>query len=258
MAGVRVPSASNRSRFSLPPGWHRQSRIAPGAGRLLRLTGPVLCRITGRASALTAFCPRRHGIGQGATQLAPGQEMQHDTSPHDLHLGGRVGRAQTAGLVLGYSADAVLPVLPAVPSLRVQALSPVAFRYMDGVCPICLIDNTHVVVLKGTGRAMIPVPEMAAFAERFGLTFVALTMGDTNRSGRVERSSHVIERGVLPGRRFTDCRADANRQARAWCDRVNQHPKRHLKATPRRARSPATGLRPRQGVGRAGARRSLW
>ena len=41
-----------------------------------------------------------------------------------------------------------------------------------------------------------------------------------------------IERGFLPGRRFTDW-ADANRQARAWCDRVNARPKRRLQATPR-------------------------
>jgi hypothetical protein len=95
-----------------------------------------------------------------------------------------------------------------------------------------MIDNTHVVVLKGTGSAMIPVPEMAAFAERFGFTFVAHAVGDANRSGRVERMFRFIERGFLPGRRFPDW-ADANRQARAWCDRVNARPKRQLKATPR-------------------------
>jgi transposase len=72
---------------------------------------------------------------------------------------------------------------------------------------------------------MIPVPEMAAFAERFGFTFVAHAVGDANRSGRVERMFRFIERGFLPGRRFTDW-ADANRQARAWCDRVNARPKR--------------------------------
>jgi hypothetical protein len=73
---------------------------------------------------------------------------------------------------------------------------------------------------------------MAAFAERFGFTFVAHAVGDANRSGRVERNFRFIERGFLPGRRFTDW-ADANRQARAWCDRVNARPKRHLHATPR-------------------------
>jgi transposase len=187
--------------------------------------------------AFTAFC-RRHGIGQvppppvGRYDFAPGQEMQHDTSPHDVHLGGTVRRVQTASLVLGYSRLLFFQFYPRFRRFECKVFLTEAFRYLDGVCQTCLIDNTHVVVLKGTGRDMIPVPEMAAFAERFGFTFVAHAVGDANRSGRVERMFRFIERGFLPGRRFTDW-ADANRQARAWCDRVNARPKRHLKATPR-------------------------
>jgi transposase len=187
--------------------------------------------------ALTAFC-RRHGIGQAPKQaaghydFAPGQEMQHDTSPHDVHLGGTVRRVQTASLVLGYSRMLFFQFYPPFRRFECKVFLTEAFRYLDGVCQICLIDNTHVVVLKGTGRDMIPVPEMAAFGERFGFTFVAHAVGDANRSGRVERMFRFIERGFLPGRRFTDW-ADANRQARAWCDRVNARPKRHLRATPR-------------------------
>jgi transposase len=187
--------------------------------------------------ALTAFC-RRHGIGQEPTQpagrydFAPGQEMQHDTSPHDLHLGGTVRRAQTASLVLGYSRMLFFQFYPQFRRFECKVFLTEALRYMDGACQTCMIDNTHVVVLKGTGRDMIPVPEMAAFAERFGFTFVAHAVGDANRSGRVERMFRFIQRGFLPGRRFADW-ADANRQARAWCDRVNQRPKRQLKATPR-------------------------
>jgi len=187
--------------------------------------------------ALTAFC-RRHGIGQDPKQpaghydFAPGEEMQHDTSPHDLHLGGKIRRAQTAGLALAYSRMLFFQFYPQFRRFECKVFLTEAFRYLDGVCARCLIDNTHVVVLKGTGPAMIPVPEMAAFAERFGFTFVAHAVGDANRSGRIERMFRFIERGFLPGRRFTDW-ADANRQARAWCDRVNGRPKRQLKATPR-------------------------
>jgi transposase len=187
--------------------------------------------------AFTAFC-RRHGIGQapkraaGQYDFAPGQEMQHDTSPHNLHLGGAVRRAQTAALVLGYSTMLFFQFYPQFRRFECKVFLTEAFRYMDGVGQRCLIDNTHVVVLKGTGRAMIPVPEMAAFAERFGFTFVAHAVGDANRSARVERMFRFIERGFLPGRRFADW-AEANRQARAWCDRVNARPKRRLKATPR-------------------------
>jgi len=59
-------------------------------------------------AALTAFC-RRHGIGHspklpsGRYTFAPGQEMQHDTSPHRAQIGGTLTRVQTASLVLCYS-----------------------------------------------------------------------------------------------------------------------------------------------------------
>ena len=43
-----------------------------------------------------------------------------------------------------------------------------------------MIDNTHVVVLHGTGKEMVPVPEMAAFAERYGFAFAAHEKGDAN------------------------------------------------------------------------------
>jgi transposase len=183
--------------------------------------------------AFTAFC-RRHGIGQtpklpaGRYDFAPGQEMQHDTSPHDVHLGSTVRRVQTASLVLAYSRMLFFQFY----RFECKVFLTEALRYLDGAAQTCLIDNTHVVVLRGTGRDMVPVPEMAAFAERFGFTFLAHAVGDANRSGRVERMFRFIERGFLPGRRFADW-ADANRQARAWCDRVNARPKRQLKATPR-------------------------
>src|SRR5204863_3899392 len=56
-------------------------------------------------AALTAFC-RRHGIGYeppvpaGQYDFAPGEEMQHDTSPHEPSLAGRKLKVQTASAVL--------------------------------------------------------------------------------------------------------------------------------------------------------------
>ena len=85
-----------------------------------------------------------------------------------------------------------------------------------------MIDNTHVVVLQGTGAAMIPVPEMEAFAERFGFVFRAHEMGHANRSARVERNFDYIENNFLAGREFKDWE-DLNQQARAWCEKVNAH-----------------------------------
>jgi hypothetical protein len=62
-----------------------------------------------------------------------------------------------------------------------------ALRYWGGATTRVMIDNTHVVVLRGSGREMVPVPEMAAFGERLGFQFVAHAIGNANRSARVER-----------------------------------------------------------------------
>src|SRR5260370_13600221 len=57
-------------------------------------------------AALTAFC-RRHGIGYappapaGQYDFAPGEEMQPDTSPHELELGGKKRRGQIASASVG-------------------------------------------------------------------------------------------------------------------------------------------------------------
>jgi transposase len=90
-----------------------------------------------------------------------------------------------------------------------------------------MIDNTHVVVLRGTGREMVPVPEMAAFGERFGFQFVAHAIGNANRSARVERPFWFIENNFLAGRTFSSWE-DLNRQAREWCDKVNSTYKKRL------------------------------
>jgi hypothetical protein len=187
--------------------------------------------------ALTAFC-RRHGIGQapvvpvGQYHFEPGVEMQHDTSPHEVEVGGKKYQAQTASAVLCYSRLLFFQINPRFQRFDCKVFLSDALRYMGGVVERVMIDNTHVVVLRGTGREMIPVPEMEAFAERFGFHFVAHERGDANRSARVERPFWFIERNFLVGRKFGSWE-DLNHQARQWCDRVNSTYKKHIRAVPR-------------------------
>jgi transposase len=188
-------------------------------------------------TTLTAFC-RRHGIGHepprpsGQYSFAPGEEMQHDTSPHEAEIGGVCRRIQTASLVLCHSRMIFMQMYPRFTRFECKVFLTDALVYFNGACERCMVDNTHVVVLSGTGREMTPVPEMAAFAERFGFVFRAHEVGDANRSARVERPFDYIENNFLAGRRFADWN-DLNAQARAWCDKVNAAHRRHLHASPR-------------------------
>jgi transposase len=189
-------------------------------------------------STLTAFC-HRHGIGQapvvaaGRYEFLPGEEMQHDTSPHEVQLGGQRRKVQTASAVLAYSRMLFFQMYPTFQRFDCKVFLTEALRYFGGAPrERVMIDNTHVVVLRGTGREMVPVPEMAAFAERFGFRFQAHERGDADRSGRVERPFHFIEHNFLAGRTFATWQ-DLNQQARQWCDRVNATYKKHLRAVPR-------------------------
>jgi transposase len=188
-------------------------------------------------AALTAFC-RRHGIGSqtpvpaGRYDLAPGAELQHDTSPHEVELAGRKRKVQTASAVLCYSRMLYFQCYPTFQRFDCKVFLTDALRYFSGATARVMIDNTHVVVLRGTGRDMVPVPEMAAFAERLGFQFVAHAIGNANRSGRVERPFHFVEHNFLAGRIFASWE-DLNQRAREWCDKVNSTYKKHIRAVPR-------------------------
>lgn len=188
-------------------------------------------------SALTAFC-RRHSIGHkpvlpvGQYHFEPGEECQHDTSPHKIKIAGRLCKAETASAVLCYSRMLFFQCYPTFQRFDCKVFLTEALKYFGGSCSRMMIDNTHVVVLRGTGPDMIPVPEMVAFAERFSFEFHAHKIGDADRKGRVERPFGFIERNFLAGREFADW-DDLNRRAREWCDKVNSKYKKHIRAVPK-------------------------
>jgi transposase len=187
--------------------------------------------------ALTAFC-RRHGIGHeprkpaGQYHFGPGAEMQHDTSPHDAKIDGRLVRVQTASLVLCYSRMIFIRCFLSFTRFACKLFLDEAIRYFGGAAATCMIDNTHVVVLHGTGKDMVPVPEMAAFSDRYGFAFAAHEKGDANRSARVERPFDYVENNFFAGREFKDL-DDLNAQARTWCDRTNAAHRKSLHASAR-------------------------
>jgi transposase len=238
-----------RENSTAVPELHRTEKAEPYRPQILELFGKCkgnLVRVHEELvaagaemsyPALTAFC-RRHGIGQappvaaGQYHFEPGEEMQHDTSPHEVELAGKKRKVQTASAVLCYSRMLFFQCYPTFQRFDCKVFLTDALRYFSGACQRVMIDNTHVVVLRGTGREMIPVPEMVAFAERFGFRFVAHELGHANRSARVERPFWFIEKNYLAGRTFASWE-DLNQQARQWCDKVNGTYKKHIRAVPR-------------------------
>ena len=187
-------------------------------------------------STLTTFC-RRHGmtgrppVRAGQYHFAPGEEMQHDTSPHDIVIGGRRRRMQCASVVLCYSRQMYAQVYPTYNRFTAKAFLTEALTRFGGAARRCMVDNTSVVVAGGTGKNARIAPEMEAFGERFGFHFSAHERGHANRSARVERPFAYIECNFYPGRTFQDT-ADVNVQLAAWCEKVAGRTIRELQTTP--------------------------
>jgi len=182
--------------------------------------------------ALTAFL-RRCGVGvqvkqpAGRYHFAPGQEMQHDTSPHDVKVGDTVRRLQCASLVLCCSRMIFARAYPVWNRFHARLFLSEAIVHFGGAADQCMIDNSSVIIAHGTGKDAVPAPEMAALAARFDFHFRAHELGDANRSARVERPFDYIERNFYPGRRFTDLN-DLNAQFAAWCEQVNTSFRKHF------------------------------
>lgn len=171
----------------------------------------------------------------GEYHFEPGQEMQHDTSPHKVEVAGKRLVAQCAGLTLAYSRRLFIWYYPRFTRFEAKDFLARAVQFMDGVCPLCVIDNTSVMVAGGAGSDAVFAPEMAAFARALGLRFKAHRVNDPNRKARIERPFLWIETNFLPGRTFASF-DDLNAQALKWCQEVaNVKPKRSLGMAPEAA-----------------------
>jgi hypothetical protein len=164
----------------------------------------------------------------GEYHFRPGEEMQHDTSPHRLTLGDHLVTAQCAGLVLAYSRRLFIQYYPRYTRFEAKNFLLEALRFMDGGARRCVIDNSSVIIASGAGAEAVVAPEMAAFARMLGFEFRAHRVGHPDRKGRIERPFAFVQNNFLAARSFADF-DDLNRQALAWCCEVaNAKPKRVL------------------------------
>ena len=188
-------------------------------------------------SALTQYC-RQHKVGKkekkrsGEYHFGPGQEMQHDTSPHRVVVGGHEVLLQCASLVLCHSRMLYAQVYWRWSRLEARQFLTEALVYFGGAAGQCEVDNSNVILLHGTGKNAVPAPEFKAFGDHFSFAFQAHELGDANRSARVERPFGYIERNFYPGRTFADL-ADCNAQFGQWCETNNSKPRKHLHGSPR-------------------------
>jgi transposase len=154
----------------------------------------------------------------------PGAEMQHDTTRYSILLGDARAMLVASLLYLRYSKRRYLRFYRMFPRFRMKCFLHEALMFWQHAAPVCIIDNTNLARLRGTGRDAVIVPEMEAFAKQYGFRFVCHEKNHPNRKAGEERSFWTVETNFLPGRRFQSLE-DLNQQAFEWATvRMAQRP----------------------------------
>jgi len=154
----------------------------------------------------------------------PGAEFQHDTSVYQLKLGDRLVRVVASLLYLRYSKRRYLKFFRSFNRFRMKCFLHEALMHWGCAAGQCIIDNTNLARLRGTGRNAVMVPEMEAFGKQYGFRFVCHEVKHSNRKAGEERSFWTVETNFFPGRVFQSLE-DLNAQALQWATvRMEQRP----------------------------------
>jgi transposase len=145
----------------------------------------------------------------------PGAEFQHDTSPHEIKLAGIANRLIASLMYLRYSKRRYLKFYRVFNRFKMKCFLHEGLMHWGHSAPECIIDNTNLARLRGTGRNAVMVPEMAAFSHQYGFKFVCHEVKHSNRKAGEERSFYTVETNFFPGRTFESLE-DLNRQAFEW------------------------------------------
>jgi transposase len=154
----------------------------------------------------------------------PGLEMQHDTTLYQVKLAGKPARVIASVLYLRYSKRRYLKFYRAFNRFTMKCFLHEALMFWGCAARQCIIDNTNLARLRGSGKQAVIVPEMASFAQLYGFQFFCHAIRHPNRKAGEERSFWTVETNFLPGRSFQSLE-DLNQQGREWATvRMEQRP----------------------------------
>jgi len=151
----------------------------------------------------------------GELLVKPGDEMQNDTSQYTVKLGGRECGVIAAGLYYRFTKNRYLKFYLSFDRFAMKCFFHEALTFWEYSADTCIIDNTHLAVLHGTGRDAVMAPEMKAFASRYRFKWKAHALGHSNRKAGKERNFWTLETNFFPGRKFANL-DDLNAQAKKW------------------------------------------
>lgn len=164
-------------------------------------------------------------------KISPGEEFQHDTSPIWVTLGKKKVKLQASSLIFRFSRIQYLKFYTSFTRFEMQCFFHEALMSLGYSAKECIIDNTNLAVLKGSGREAVFVPEMEMFAKTYSFSWIAHEIKHSDRKATVEASFRTVNCNFLPGREFADLE-DLNEQAVDWCNRRFLKPVSKVNQTP--------------------------
>jgi hypothetical protein len=165
----------------------------------------------------------------------PGAEMQHDTTVYTINLDGKPTRLVASLLYLRYSKRRYLKFYRGFNRFRMKCFLHEALNFWGHAARVCIIDNTNLARLRGSGATAVIVPEMERFGASYGFRFLCHAIGHANRKAGEERSFWTVETNFLPGRTFQSLE-DLNAQALEWATvRMEHRPQGKAKLIPVKA-----------------------
>ena len=164
---------------------------------------------------------REYGIGERPELRSqrypdiPGEEMQQDTSVYLVKLGEVRRKLICCGVYFRYSKMRYVKFYTRFNRFRMKCFFHEALTFFGLTARICIIDNTNLAVLYGTGENAVFNPEMVAFANNYGFQWKAHRVRLANRKAGKERNFFTLQTNFFPGRTFSDLE-DLNRKAFDW------------------------------------------
>jgi transposase len=132
----------------------------------------------------------------------PGEEMQHDTTIYFVKLGSKKVKLIASLLYFRYSKIRYLKFYRNFNRFRMKCFIHEALSYFGYAAATCIIDNTNLARLRGSGKTAIIVPEMERFSLKYRFRFICHALNHPNRKAGNERGFYTVETNFLPGRRF--------------------------------------------------------
>ena len=167
---------------------------------------------------------QEYGIGKQPEQRnqrypdVPGAEMQHDTSVYTVKFGQQRRKVVCSGLYFRFCKMRYVKFYVRFNRFMMKCFFHEALTFFGYTAKTCIIDNTNLAVLYGTGERAVFNPEMLAFAKKYGFQWKAHRIRLANRKAGTERNFFTLETNFFPGRNFADI-DDLNRKAFDWAIR---------------------------------------